>query len=60
MSLAMIANSVSSIIETISNPDTSGLDKVKTIAMSLSGMIPMILMAVKTIGTAIKAEGEGA
>ena len=57
MSLAMVANSLSSIIETITDPDLSGLDKAKSILLSLAMMIPMLISGVRSIGTAITAEG---
>jgi len=60
MSLAMIANTVNSVINTIADPDLSGLDKFQAIITSLVSMIPMAIMGVHTIGTAIKAEGAGA
>lgn len=57
MTLGMVVSTVTSIIDTFMNPDTTGMDKAKALIMGLLGLAPMIIGTVNSISTAITTAG---
>jgi hypothetical protein len=52
----MAMNSLSSVMDTISNPDMSGWEKFTSITLSLSMAVPMLINGWKSLNSVINME----
>lgn len=56
MNIGMVMMQVSSLMDTLNNPDTSGWQKFTTILMTLGMIVPSLLMVFKSFSSVLKLE----